>query len=362
MRGRFVPAQHPDSLRLRPLGALSLSKELWGSCMWYVFHGEDEFSRSEAIRQLKQKMDPVVGELNTSELDGRGLGVAELRAACDTLPFMGGVRLVLVSDLATSLTPAKPGRQKRASAAGEGLWQELGEYLPHIPESTRLVLSESKALPARHPLLRLAEQCGAYVRAFDVPTSGDLEQWIRRRAEAKGVGIAPDALALLAMYIGANLRLLDQELEKLATYLGGTGTIGRSDVERLVSSVQEANIFHMVDALGHRNGRRALQLLHRLLDEGKAPLYLLTMITRQFRLLLQARELDAQGATQAEMAQQMQTHPFVARKCLQQALNYRPDDLRAIMGQLLDIDVGIKTGRVDGPLALDLFIVRWASR
>ena len=50
------PPNNPDSLRLRPLGALSLSKELWGSCMWYVFHGEDEFSRSEAIRQLKQKM------------------------------------------------------------------------------------------------------------------------------------------------------------------------------------------------------------------------------------------------------------------------------------------------------------------
>ncbi len=330
--------------------------------MWYIFHGEDELSRAEAIKQLKQKMDPVVGELNTALLDGRGLSLAELRAACDAVPFMGDVRLVVVSDLVTALAPGKPGRKRTAAPANEGLWRELNEYLPQLPGSTRLVLNESKALPDGHPLLRLAESCGAHVRAFAVPEGDALQEWIRRRAGGKGVAIAPAAAALLATYVGPHLRLLDQELEKLAVYLGGEGTIGREDVERLVSAVQEANVFHMVDALGSRKGRRALQLLYRLLDDGAAPLYLLTMMARQFRLLLMARELDAKGVPPADMARQMEVQSFIARKCLQQALNYRLEDLRAIMPELLDIDVGIKTGRLDGPLALDLFVVRWAGR
>jgi len=331
--------------------------------MWYVFHGEDELSRSEAILGLKQKMDPVVGPLNTALLDGRGLSVPELRGACDALPFMGSVRLVIVDGLASSADGGGKARRKRGEVrADDALWQGLGDYLPRLPQSTELVFSEPQTLGNGHPLLRLAQAHGGQVRAFSVPVGAELEQWIRSRAATKGVSMAPGAVELLATCVGANLRLLDQELEKLATYLGGQGTIGRDEVERLVSSVQEANVFHMVDALGSRNGRRALQLLRRLLSDGEHPLYLLTMITRQFRLLLQARELDAQGVPLPDMARQMEVQPFVARKCLEQALRFRPADLRTIMGELLEVDVGIKTGRRDGPLAIELFIVRWAGR
>jgi len=332
--------------------------------MWYIFHGKDEFSRSEAVAQLRQKMDPVMGELNTAILDGRHLSVGELRAACDALPFMANCRLVIVHDLLCSSTAGKRPRRRRVAAGGgeDDRLKELSAYLPQLPESTRLVLSESEALAEGHPLLRLARECGGHERSFATPTGEDLERWIRQRAKAKGAGIAADALSLLAACVGPNLRLLDQEMEKLATYLGSAGTVSRKDVERLVSSVQEANVFDMVDALGSRDGRRALQLLHRLLGDGKAPLYLLTMVVRQFRLLLQARELDAKGVPAAEMSRQMEVPSFVAKKCLQQAQRFRPAELQAILAQLLDVDVGIKTGQVEGTLALDLFIVRWAGR
>ncbi len=331
--------------------------------MLYLFHGEDEFRRAEAIDQLRQKMDPVMGDLNTVTLTGRTLSIGELRAACDTIPFMASCRLVIVHDLVSSSAGGKGAKHEHSEMAGdEDRLHELEGYLPQIPESTKLVLDESKTLKEGSRLLKAAKAVGAFVRAFPIPTGPELNDWIRRRAQGKGVSIAPNATALLAAYVGSDTRQLEQELEKLSLYVGEGATISRADVEQLVTSLQEADIFHMVDALGGRDRRRALRILHQFLDEGKHPLYLLTMITRQFRLLLQARELDAQGASPAEMAQQMQVHPFVAKKTLQQALNFRPGDLRAILGQLLDIDVSIKTGQMEGPLALDLFVVRWTAR
>jgi DNA polymerase-3 subunit delta len=330
--------------------------------MLYVFHGEDELSRSEAIAQLRRKTDPVVGELNTASFDGREVSVGTLQAACDTMPFMAGCRLVIVSDFVSPSAGGKDSRRGRREAPVDGGLRGLEEYLPRLPESTQLVLNESRSLPDGHPLLRLASDLGACVRQFALPQGPDLEQWIARRARDKGTSITWEAMALLANYVGPNLRLLDQELEKLATYLGEGGTIGRQEVERLVSSLQEASIFHMVDALASRDRRRALTLLRRLLSEGAAPLYLLTMIARQFRLLLQAQELEAQRVPAAAMAQEMAVPAFVVRKSLQQARNFRPAELRTILAHLLDIDVGIKTGQVDGPLALDLFVVRWAGR
>ncbi|MDI7278238.1 MAG: DNA polymerase III subunit delta, partial [Anaerolineae bacterium] len=270
-------------------------------------------------------------------------------------------RLVVVHDL-VSLGASRAGRREHAPAVAETLPPGVDAYLPRLPESTRLVVSESRALPANHPLLRVARELGAEVRHFPLPSEAELAEWIARRARGKGVSIEPQAVALLATYVGTNLRLLDRELEKLATYVGAGGTVSRQDVERLVSSVQEASIFHMVDALGSRDRRRAVVLLRRLLQEGNAPLYILTMIVRQFRLLLQARELDAQGVPLAEMAREMEVQPWLAGKSLRQARNFRPAELEAILAQLLDIDVGIKTGQLEGPLALDLFVLRWAGR
>lgn len=331
--------------------------------MLCVYHGEDEFSRSQAIAQLRQQMDPVVGELNTTMLDGRSLKLSELRAACDTLPFLGDRRLVIVRDLVSPPAPARGTRREEAPVpADDGRLRELEAYLPQLPESTWLVLNEARSLPGGHPLLALAQGPRGQARHFPTPKGEELSRWINEQAASKGATIAGDAVALLARYIGPNLRLLDQELTKLATYVGEGGRIGRPEVERLVSSVQEASIFHLVDALGLRDRRRAVRLLHRLLEEGNAPLYILTMVTRQFRLLLQARELDAKGVPAAEMAREMEVRDWLVGKCLAQARNFRPADLRTILAQLLDIDVGIKTGRVDGALALDLFVVRWSGR
>ncbi len=334
--------------------------------MLYIYHGQDEFSRSEAIAQLRREMDPVVGDLNTALLDGRDLAPGALQAACDTVPFMGNTRLIVVRDLVPPPRPRDKGPQKEPrpakTAADDARLRALEGYLPQLPASTRLVLEETGDLPPTHALLKLAAACGGQVKAFPAMRGHDLARWIARRAEGKGVGIEPEAVELLATYVGPNLRLLDQELEKLAAYLNWSGAISREDVQRLVSSLEEPSIFQLVDALGSRNGRRALVLLHRLLYERKDPLYLLAMIVRQYRLLLQAQELEAQGVSPDEMRHQMEVKPEMTGKYLGQARNYKPAELKAILGQLLEIDVGIKTGQVSGPVALDLFVARWAGR
>lgn len=337
--------------------------------MLYLYHGDDEFSRSEAIARLKGEMDPVVGPLNISTMEGRSCSAATLRAICDTMPFMAPWRLVIVHDLLGPLGAGggkgsrRAANKKSSEDGGEGTrLAEVQEYLPQVPETARLVFNESRALGEKHPFLAQVASLGGEVRAFPLPSGPDLERWIAARAQALGVEIAPPAVALLTTFIGPNPRLLANELEKLATYLGGQGTIGRAEVEALVPAVQEANIFHMTDALGNRDGRRALLLLRRLLADRAAPLYLLTMIVRQFRLLLQAKELDARGASPTEMEREMEVRSFAASSALRQSRNYSTAELKAILAQLLEIDTGIKTGQVDGPVALDLFVARWGNR
>jgi DNA polymerase-3 subunit delta len=331
--------------------------------LFYILHGEDEFSRAEQVAAFKEKIgDATVRDFNVSVLDGRKLTLAELRHAADAIPFMADKRLVVVEGLLARLSV---GRGKAAgdgepSGAAKELLAGLLDYLPHVPESTRLVFVEARALPASNPVLKLASaQPGKTVIAFEVPKNAT--GWIEKRAKQHGGEIDRKAAATLAQLIGGDLRRLDSELQKLVTYVNAARPIKEEDVTRLVSASIEANVFDLVDALGRRDGPRAIRELHRLLDLGENPLGLLAMITRQFRLLIQVKELQEKSTPGPEMAKTLGQHPFVIEKIGQQARNFTIEQLERIYAHLLDLDVGIKTGEVGDVLALDLLVAELAG-
>jgi DNA polymerase-3 subunit delta len=318
--------------------------------MFYIFHGPDELSRTEALAKLRDQMgDPSLAELNTTILDGDSLTQGELQQVCNALPFMSDRRLVIVRNYLTQL--GSGGKQ-----AG-GPLDALVDYLPAMPDSTRLIFVEADALPKNHPVLKLAEKHEmGYVQDFSGPRRGELTGWIARRVEAKGASIERPAADALAVAVGDDLRLLDSEIEKLAIYVGDERPITAADVDLLVPYAGTANVFAMVDAIGRRDGRTALNVLHKLLDDNAAPLYLLSMIVRQFRILIQVKELSAQGLAATTIAKRAGLHPFVAEKTGRQAMNFSIGQLEVIYARLLETDLAIKTGQIEDVLALDTLV------
>jgi len=321
--------------------------------MFYLLHGDDEFSCGEALGQLRKRMgDPTMAELNTARFNGREVSLAELQQACSTLPLFSDRRLVIVDGLLTRL------RHMASAEQGQKFLQHLTEYLTHMPETTRLVLVEPESIEGQHPLRRLLardENLG-YEREYRLPQGAELTRWIARRVEEREGSITGDATAQLAAFVGDNLRLLAQEIDKLLSYVGGTRAIAAEDVQLLVSAVPEASVFDMVDALGQRDGRTVSQLLHRRLEEGDHPLALLGMIVRQVRILIQVKELRQQALDAQAMAERLQLHPFVVRKAVAQEGNFTVEQLEFLHRRLLDTDVAIKRGQIDPVLALDTLL------
>jgi len=318
---------------------------------FYVFHGTDEFTRAETLADFKRRLGPPdTVDLNTTLLEGKSLTLGKLRHACDAIPFLAEKRLVIVSGLLARLT------------AKEKLTGELVDYLPRLPETTRLVFVEEKSLPARHIILKLAQQEErGYVKKFSPPDEKSLPRWVEKRARKRGGEIEPQAAHQLAAVVGADLRLLDQEIVKLVTYTNAERPITKQDVDTLTSYVQAAVIFDMVDALGRRDGRTAAQTLHRLLDEGEHPLGLMGMIARQFRLLIQVKELKAQGVSKSAIAKTIRLHPFPTGKLYNQATHFTAAQLEVVYRHLLDIDVDIKSGKIEAEVALDLLVAGLAA-
>jgi DNA polymerase-3 subunit delta len=338
-----------------------------------ILHGEDDFAQSERLAALKAALgDPATASLNIAELDGRTVTLAELRGLCDSLPFLTDQRLVIVRGLLTRLTagPRAAGAGPRENQVG----REAGEsdsgstadfvdgliaYFGSFSESAALVLAESKTLNEKHRLLKAAGQVpGAQLIKLDVPRGSELTKWILKRAKAGGGDFRPAAAEALATAAGDEPRLLANEVDKLLAYVDWARPVEAADVEELTPAAGEAVIWDLVDALGALNGPLALKKFHVLLAMPSQDLFaIFAMIVRQFRLLLQTREIvDGGGNAGAVMQALNLKGSFQADKYVRQCRNFTQGQLESIYRQLLDLDLTLKSGSGDDTAAVDSFI------
>ena len=314
--------------------------------MFYLFHGDDVHKQKETLAQLMSKLgDPAMLDLNTTRFSGI-MPFVTLRQTCDSIPFLAPARSVIVTDL----LQAKPTKEYMA---------ELLNYLPKLLTTTRLVFLESKQLRENNPLLKLAqEEKNGHVRMYMKPQGSQLERWIRDRTEEKNGRISPQAAHLLAASIGNELDILDNEIEKLVAYKGydANATIDATDVTLLSPYAAEANIFDLVDAIGNRNGKTASILLQHKLQEGADLFNLFAMFVRQFRLLIQVKELMAAGYKPQGISRELNQPSFVVGKLYQQARSFTLQELEQIYYHLLEVDVAVKTGEGDMRTSLELLV------
>jgi len=315
--------------------------------MFYIFHGEDELSQREYLssKLLDKFGDPAMLDLNITRFEGV-VSLTALRQACQTTPFLAPVRVVIAQDLLTG----KPSKE---------YLQELVEFLPHMAPTTRMVFLESGKLGDNHAMIKLARAHeDGFEKLFDPPQGTDLVRWVQRRVAEKGGQIAPQAAQMLAAMVGSNLQALENELEKLVLFKGYSeaGSIEVRDVLLLSPYAAEESIFDLVDALGNRNEERASMLYQQKLAEGSDPFYLFTMFVRQFRLLIQVKEMVEEGHKPPSISQAIGAPGFVAAKLVQQARGFGMEELEQIYRHLLDIDVGVKSGTADMQTSLDLLV------
>ena len=325
----------------------------------YILHGRDDFSCREELGRIKASLDSdgMLG-INTEVLDGREVTPEQLTAICDTVPFLASHRLVVVEGLLKRFEapdrPRRGARAQRGPAPDLERWLGLAEYVQRLPASTTLILLDDE-LSSDNPLFQ-ALRAHAEVIEFRVLKAGAVLQWILDRAQGRELDISPAAARLLADLVGDKLWVLASELDKLAAYAQGRRIEG-ADVKALVHQVRQVNIFAMVDAVVERRAPVALRLLRQQVADGTDSGYLLAMVVRQYRLMIQAKELGLSGLTTQEIGQRLGIgSDFVLQRVLEQADRYSLSRLKKAYRRLLDADVAVKRGRYNEELALELLV------
>jgi len=202
-----------------------------------------------------------------------------------------------------------------------------------------------------YKLFRKIAKC----QEFELLESAKLKNWIFGKFKKSDIAISPAAIDKLIVFVGNDLNLLSREIEKLATYKN-KGEIMGEDVDSLVKSKIDADIFKTVDALARGDKKMALKMLHDHLEDGEDPFYLLSMYFYEFRNLVKVKPLAGKNMPPHEIASKLKMHPFVARKSLDQAQNFSWEKLKSLYKDLCEIDFESKTGKTDITLALDKFV------
>lgn len=307
--------------------------------------------------RLKAKLLQLTTQF-TTKFDTTGLNLASFTIGQDhadypdilqaimSAPFLSEKRLVIVHNLMDDL--------KKDDAI---MW---AEGLSKTPTSTILVLVDNlnSTKVEKHELFKRLKDCAEVHTYSEVKRIGSvLHVWLVDEAKKQGGQLTILVAADLAMRVGDNTWQLQNELAKLVAYANGS-PITTAMLDLLIQSSSESNIFAFVDAISQRDAKNALRLLATERDAGSVDFYLLTMLARQIRILLQIRVLlaDEPGAA-ADIAKRLSLHPFVAGKATSQAKRFTLLQLLNLHQLLVKLDHDAKTGVLDAGLAVDRLVV-----
>ncbi|WNQ13423.1 DNA polymerase III subunit delta [Paenibacillus aurantius] len=313
-----------------------------------VCFGPEKYLRNEYIGQLLNELvEPEQREFGVSRYDLAETPLEAVLEDAETAPFFVPRKVILASN-AVFLTGAKE------SGKIEHKVDRFAAYLKSPAEYSVLVFTvEADKLDERKKIVKQLKE-NKWLHSFSALSAEELAKWVERRAEKLQFRFAPGALEPFLLYCGGQMEVLAAEMEKLSLYTGAGGVVTAELVDQLVVRSTEQNIFLLIEDIVQLRMERAFAILYELLKQKEEPIKIVMLMARQFRIILQVKELSAQGYSHQQIAGQIGLHPFPVKIAADQGRRYSSARLAQILSKLADLDFQIKSGGIDKVLGLEL--------
>ncbi len=269
----------------------------------YAVVGSDESEVKRVAAELATNLTPPdAGDFGLEVIDGAAdnaeQAAGRIRStieALQTLPFFGSTKVVWLKN-ANFLGDD----QKARSTAVQSALEELSELLDRQFGSEITFLISAIEVDKRRAFYKTLVK-RSEVQVFDRLDSGragweeEATEIVRRHAKKRKLQFDDDALDLFVLLTGGDTRQIENELEKIDTFLGKDRAIPVDLVRELVPLSRAGIIFELSNALAMRDLELALTLVRRLLDQGENAIgILLVAIVPTVRNLLLAKDLMEQ--------------------------------------------------------------------
>lgn len=308
----------------------------------YLLYGEEAYLKKQYKDKLKRAMADPDDSMNFSAYEGKGINPKEVIDLAETLPFFADRRVILIEN----------------SGFFKNSCEELAEYMPQIPKTTHFIFVEDE-IDKRSKLYKAVKNAGKIVE-FTSQTEELLTRWVLTRIKKEGKNITGSVMQLFLNKVGNDMGNIDRELEKLLCYCMEKEVIEAADVEAVTTEQTTNKVFDMVNAIAEHNQRKALDLYYDLLTLKEPPMRIMYLISRQFQILLNIKDMSGKGFDNAAMAKNAGIPPFAVRRNLSQAKGFTMQQLKQAIRDGVDYEEAVKTGRMNDQMAVELFLMKYS--
>jgi len=314
----------------------------------YLFEGEEDYLKKEALERLKKKIiSPDYEDFNYERFSAESSSVSQIIESVSTLPLKGKWRMVVVEEV---------------DKLSEKNQKIIAEYLANPVKTTCFVAIGGK-IDKRKKLYKDFLKKGTIVSFYSL-YDGEVVDWVKKRVEGENKRISPPALFCIKERMGSNRRDLDNTMEKLLLYIHPRKVIEKEDVEEVLGEGAGGGVFDLTKAIRERNLAGAMSILAKLLERGEIPLRIHSLITREMRILLRIKEregrISSQEACTIIFGPRSYYPPFytkIASDYIRAVRKLGFSDLITSYQYLVETEASIKTGREEPDLAIERMIL-----
>ena len=306
----------------------------------YLLYGDEAYQILRGKKMLKNALVREDDSMNFQEYREERPNLSEIRDTAQTVPFFSDWRLIILD-------------RTKVMKTGK---DDLVELMEAVAATTVLLICEQE-VDKRSKAYKWIKKNG-FIREFLKKNNkeNDLIRFTAQLLKRGGKQIREQDARYLVNVTGSDMFQLKNETDKLIAYCGDRPAISREDIDAVISPELENKIFDMVAAIAQGDKGTALGCYTDLILLKEAPMRILYMILRQYRILQIIYDMRSHGCSPDEIARMAGVPKFFLGRYEQQLKGYTADMLEECMDQCLSAETAIKTGQIGDRLGVETMI------
>jgi len=310
----------------------------------YLFYGKENYLKEDILKKLRNRLiDPAYRELNYKVFYGEKLSINEVINDLETLPLMSEHKLVVI---------------KEAEKINKNDETKLVNYFNRLSlknNFSTLIIIYKESSPNKE-LITAIKRIGIAVN-FSITDKAKLTLWINSKFRQSNKKITPEALFYLQSMVGSDLGRLFNEIEKIDIYTKDQKIIEKEDVMITIGGSEAVNIFKVLDSIGDKDIKNAIDGLVKLNQGNLHHLSIFAMIYRQIKLILQTKLLLAGGFNFKEVEKKLKLPYYVVEKMIKQSKKYTFKEICESYELLNIADLELKDSQKEPKIILEELVM-----
>ena len=307
--------------------------------MIYLIYGTEDYLIKNEVDKIKNKFD--INDISIYDMEE--VNLKNIVEDASSMSLFSNERLIIVEN-----SNIFTGSSKKRDDI-----KYLDEYLDNPNSSTTLVfVLNTDSLDNRKKIVAKVKEKGKIIEFTNNYNTLDIVKDM-----FDNYVVNTNSIRLLIDRVGNNLYLLNQEINKIKTYKGNDLNITDEDIILLTHKTVDIDIFHLIENIILNKKEKALESYYEMIKMGEEPIKIIVMLSNQFRLMYQVKKLSLNRCSIMDMMKILGQKKYTIEKALEKSRKYSEDIILKKLYELANLDIKIKSGKINKNIALELFIL-----